>query len=199
MTNALYALAVGKLKLVSSDEILIAGDTLYLQTDTLYLQTVANLNISHNHYLLASELPEYISTRSGNFTVMASEPKGGLIFQDSPELPFVTLLSALQYAFDEPDINGCLVILSIYAVSVFFDSTKNQYYVFDSHSRDTSGMSCSNGTSVLMKVGDDTQSVRNYIELLARSLGLHLHRMRKFEVIAMKLACFQRLTTAPPV
>lgn len=185
MSNAIYAIAKSKVKPVSSwmtvdvDEVLSFGDK-------LYLDTAASLNTSM--YLLAQELPQKISTCNTEFTLSQSEPMSGLLFNNTSQPPYLSIHDAIHNALClEGQHDSCLIILSVYTFALLRDCSLNKHYVFDSHSRDAHGMACPNGTSVLMEVGNHALHVVDYINQLARSLGLHLQRQCKFEVVPINV------------
>ena len=186
MSSAMYAIAKSRLKSVSSwttvdmDEVLQFGDKLYLDiAATVYA----------SNYLQAKELPKRLSSCNTEFNVLQSDPMSGLLYSSSCQPPFVTIDAALQKALCSDDHHGCLVIVSVYVFAVMRSSLK-KHYIYDSHCRNARGMACPNGTSVLLEVGSDVQHVLNHINQLARSLGLHLHRHCKFEVVPVRLIPF---------
>lgn len=75
----------------------------------------------------------------------------------------------LEYAITAGNTTGRKYILVFCAVSIglYFDGS--EFYVFDSHSRDSTGMSCPNGSCVLGAV--KSSAICAYIRLLSTSLS----------------------------
>ena len=191
MTNSLYALGLNKLKPVSTwssddiNEVLSCGDK-------MYLDIAESRNISR--YLYAEELPENVTVQSSVYRVSKLNISGGLLFVQKPST--VSLLGALETALQDQQ-SGCIVILSIYAIS--FIRSNNGYYCVDSHSRGNDGMSNPKGRAVVMRVGNNCQHAVDFVLKLGRSLGLHMQRLSRYEVIPIQLIQHPKSFAATPV
>src|SRR5580692_4674036 len=113
MPNAVVALMLHELKPASTwtlDDL----DSVLHHGDKLYLEITKERSISHP-YLLANELPQNLSFKGSDFTVVQSQAISGLIFENN-QLPFQNMETALESALQQQ--NNCILILEMYTVAV---------------------------------------------------------------------------------
>lgn len=123
------------------DSIIYAGSDLYL--------TVVTKKQFANDYLLFSELPSNLLLESTLYTTTITQTYSGLAtpsFQSNHGL--FNLQVALQLAFEST--KQCLFVVHSSAIGLL--QHNDEYYVYDSHSRNSVGLMSPNGTSCLLKL-----------------------------------------------
>jgi len=182
MANVLTAIARSKGSCPSawmSDDlnaILVHGDATYSDIRSQ----------SSRSYLSASELPTKFSLDSVEFSVTQDNPRSTQLLQSSgtsyssvedisSEFMFMPLPAAIQAglvnnSFD--DLYGCILILHVYSVALFYRCDTKHFYVFDQHCRNDAGIfSIADGACVLTEVVDVTE-LCSFILDLCKSLNL---------------------------
>ena len=110
-------------------------DLFVTEGDRLYKEKNTNL------YLLATELPRLVTLSRTDCAVDLLENNFGFI-------SFGQVNPFLAQAFRAGG-EGFILFLKGICISILW--TQRAYYLFDSHSKDNRGQSCSNGASVLIK------------------------------------------------
>ena len=145
------------------DHILHEGDKLYQSIDT------------EQELLLPSDLPRCVTVKNRVCHIITGKEAYGSFVQDITETKII--LSALCTLLHKTSTSALLCIgdkTGSSAIAVFTNSTS--LFIFDSHSRDNSGMPCPNGTAVLMKF-DNVDNTASYICELAHELSADLFHL----------------------
>ena len=145
------------------DHILYEGDKLYRTIDT------------EQQLLLPSDLPACVTVNNRVCHITTGKEAFGSFVQDITETKII--LSALCTLLQKTTTSALLCLGDKTGSSAIAMLTNNtSLFIFDSHSRDDSGMPCPNGTAVVMKFEniDDTVS---YICQLAYELSACLFHL----------------------
>ena len=142
------------------DYILHEGDNLYQHID------------AGHDFLLPTDLPICVHTCNGIFSVVRGKEAFGTFTENLPKTRII--LSGLC-TFIQITETSALVCLGDQSGSSALTvlSQDSSMYIFDSHSRDGSGMPSANGTAVLMQF-DNIQTTVSFICKLADSLAARL-------------------------
>ena len=157
------------------DQILIKGDS-------MYLHAIMNDLTPDTSTLLAEHLPTTATSTDGKqfFVQHGSFSQGRYLppYQSCP--PYLSLSDALMSAFlVSPYV---ILILSGYMVAIVKSyKSADEYYTFDSHARNSSGLPDPDGTAVLMKFSN-LSSLKSQIFYLAQQLNSY-----EFEVVPITL------------
>ena len=142
------------------DYILHEGDILYQHID------------AGHDFLLPTDLPKCVHVCNEIFNVVRGKEAFGTFTEN---LPKTRKILSVLCTFIQTTQTSALICLGdksgSSAVTVL--SHDNSMYIFDSHSRDGSGMPSANGTAVLMQF-DDIQSTVSFICELADCLAARL-------------------------
>ena len=155
--NVLFSIFWSNIRSVSRwsspdlDKILNEGDQLYKSLNT-------------QNYLDIDNLPTSIVTFSGHSAVILRETiecEATLV----RDFPFLSTIN--QFTNPESNSSKCLFFIQGYTIAIFCvkEDNVNKYFVFDSHSRDTRGLSVHDGTFVLMKF-DNLHEFDKYIQVI---------------------------------
>ena len=142
------------------DYILHEGDKLYQTIDT------------EQQLLLPSDLPTCITVFNKVCHIITGKEAFGSFVKDITNTKIV--LSALCTLLQRTTTSALMCLgdkTGSSAIAVV--STNTSLFIFDSHSRDDSGLPCANGTAIVMKF-DDIDTITTYICLLAHKLSARL-------------------------
>ena len=140
----------------SLDEILMGGDQLYCD-----IARQNGISPDFYRYLAFQELPDQVKHNSITYDVRKHSP----CYVNSKNVDHETgiyhsLLNAMEHSWSRSD--KILMMIGEYAIATF--KKGSQYYLFDSHSRNTLGhIAHENGTSILMKF-DSNGFLINYLK-----------------------------------
>ena len=142
------------------DYILHEGDNLYQHID------------AGHDFLLPTDLPICVHTCNGIFSVVRGKEAFGTFTEN---LPKTRIILSVLCTFIQTTETSALVCLGDQSGSSALTvlSQDSSMYIFDSHSRDGSGMPSANGTAVLMQF-DNIQTTVSFICKLADSLAARL-------------------------
>ena len=101
--------------------------------------------------LLLTDVPEFVDMNNNTFHLEYSDSSSGALLMTVNNYPFVTLENALNEVFYSLNYKSCLLTIGMNTIAImmpFPDVCK----VFDSHSRDLSGMPSMSGYCVLVSV-----------------------------------------------
>ena len=118
------------------DAILQYGDSLYL---------TALPNAAHV-YLSPTELPHHIEMMDHQYHITLHESIFGLMHMNPENTPGLDFKTALKTGLN---CHGAILIMSQTAIGIM--QRKNNYYIFDPHSRNSKGNVCADGKSILLK------------------------------------------------
>jgi hypothetical protein len=152
-------------------------DTILQEGDKLY-----STCRGQSRFVMIIELPKTVDHAGCVYSTTYHDGFCGTLGRLSTEAPFYTLHDAIMSSQKVSRMNFVLMgsdNLS-YCIAIINCTDQGGCFVFDSHSRDQSGMATGNGTSVLVRL-DNVDSVSAYIHQLSRSLMLGSEN--KFEVI----------------
>lgn len=152
-------------------------DLILLEGDMLYNNILPTKDYRPD-YLLVTELPVNFKFSNRQFCICTEKSVVGLVDCASD---FMTLEDALDCQLSLSQ--SCIVTLKQYTIAVFKHS--NGFSVFDSHSRDSSGLSSPNGLSVLVHHGSLDQ-LSTFLRRLAVSIGVKADD--QFEVTSVSLS-----------
>ena len=185
MANVLIAIAQSKRSCPSAwmsddlDAILDHGDAAY--------SDIRTRSQSSKSYLLASELPTSFPLDNVEFSVMQDTARSGQLLQSSEttdssvedisselSMPLAAAIQTglINNSFDY--LSGCILILHVYSVALFYRCDTRHFYVFDPHSRNDAGtfsIAEPDGACVLTEVVDVTE-LCSFILDLCKSLNL---------------------------
>ena len=139
------------------------GDELYQTIDT------------EQQLLLPSDLPRCVTINNRVCRIITGKEAFGSFVQDITQTKMI--LSALCALLQKTTTSALLCIgdkTGSSAIAVLTNNTS--LFVFDSHSRDDSGMPCPNGTAVVMKF-DNVDNTVLYICQLAHELSARLFHL----------------------
>ncbi|XP_069136358.1 uncharacterized protein [Argopecten irradians] len=158
---------------VDLDHTLIKGDEIYG-----YLRQSSTMNYD---YLSIPDIPRQIEYNEKMFKIEFQESLSGTFgnVEDLDHFQFVTLFEALQIALDQENVHGAFITFKGNTFIVVKQTAG--YFVFDSHSRNRSGLQISDGSSIL-KFLHSVQEVYCHCINLARSMNHSPQDM--FEVTA---------------
>ena len=147
--------AVQKLSIWTTDTvdyILHEGDNLYQHID------------AGHDFLLPTDLPTCVYVSNGIFSVVRGKEAFGTFTQNLPKT--INILSVLC-TFIETTQTSALICLGDQSGSSALAvlSQDSSMYIFDSHSRDGSGMPSANGTAVLMQFKQHTKYSFIYLSI----------------------------------
>ena len=126
------------------DGVLANGDILYQKIVEMQTEQRGSFNYS---FLLFSDLPKEIQTANEKLTIDLTDSDvlfGECLSNDTENL---SLSQALEECFKTH--NAALIIVGDLGFSVFLN-THGQFCYFDSHSRNSKGQQCGDGTAILM-------------------------------------------------
>ena len=145
------------------DHILHDGDKLYQNIDT------------EQQLLLPSDLPSCVTVNNRVCHIVTGKEAFGSFVQDITETKII--LSALCELLQRTTTSALLCLGDKTGSSAIAVLTSNSsLFIFDSHSRDDSGMPCPNGTAVVMKF-DNVANTVSYICRLAHELSARLFHL----------------------
>ena len=165
------------------DHILHEGDKLYQSIDT------------EQQLLLPSDLPRCVTVKNRVCHMIAGKEAYGSFVQDITETKII--LSALCALLQKTSTSALLCIgdkTGSSGIAVLTNSTS--LFIFDSHSRDNSGMPCPNGTAVVMKF-DNVDNTASYICELAHELSACLFHLTLWHAQA-DVQCHCKTTSENP-
>ncbi|XP_062575337.1 putative autophagy-related protein 11 [Saccostrea cucullata] len=159
------------------DKILTTGNELYG-----YLQASSTVQ---NEYLLIDELPNEIEVYDKCFSVQTFESQVGLIgyderLRDDVEMFGMSILEALQRSFEMAECSFVCFGGNTFSVM----KVGKQYFLFDSHARDQSGLLDANGKSTLIGV-ETLEGVAQHCLQLA--LSLSVNQNSQFEITPVNI------------
>ncbi|XP_030832915.1 uncharacterized protein LOC584759 isoform X5 [Strongylocentrotus purpuratus] len=169
VSNSFAAILYSKITDVSQwqkqdlDKVLNYGNELYR-----FIQLSSAIN---EDFLLISELPDQLEAFDVHFKMQCSQSVVGIICGDESFLSHfnaVTLKDALHQELDRHDACFCTFGGQTFAII----STQEQYFIFDSHSRDRHGLMTDGGTSVIL-CSSNWEGVYDHILKLAESMGIN--------------------------
>ncbi|XP_030843383.1 uncharacterized protein LOC115924739 [Strongylocentrotus purpuratus] len=180
VSNSFAAILYSKITDVSQwqkqdlDKVLNYGNELYK-----FIQLSSAIN---DNFLLISELPDQLEAFDVHYKMQYSQSVMGTICGDEFFLinfNAVTLKDALHQELDRHDACFCTFGGQTFAIL----STRKQYFIFDSHSRDRHGLMTDDGTSVVLctsnwkvvyrpptyRIKDFCESLNNLLEELHKA------------------------------
>ncbi|XP_051816512.1 uncharacterized protein LOC127537665 isoform X4 [Acanthochromis polyacanthus] len=129
------------------NRVLAKGNTLYVKNKR---QLIDN-NKFRNHHLTVEEMPKRVKTDEHFYNVSRDDIRCGpiKIVPSSPErqqglVPLATQLESLT-----AEVSLALIVIAPDCIAVFRDQY-GRYGLFDSHSRDSTGLPSSNGKAIMM-------------------------------------------------
>ncbi|XP_051796254.1 uncharacterized protein LOC127531296 [Acanthochromis polyacanthus] len=149
------------------DRVLAQGDALYVGVKQ---QLIRDKTFQSNH-LAVEEMPKQVLTDRHLYNVNMSEIRCGFLKTQvsSPGrrqwwLPLATQLECLS-----AEVNQALIIISPEVIAVFRDQS-GRYGVFDSHSRDLTGLPSHSGKAIVMTFAE-LSDLANHLHTLFRDRG----------------------------
>ena len=151
----------------SLDEILMGGDQLYCD-----IARQNGISPDFYRYLAFQELPDQVKHNSITYDARKHSP----CYVNSKNVDHETgiyhsFLNAMEHSWSRSD--KILMMIGEYAIATF--KKGSQYYLFDSHSRNTLGhIAHENGTSILMKFDSNGFPI-NYLKEVIQWLCTETH------------------------
>ena len=131
----------------------------------------SEVNVNEN-YLMTTELPNAVDIEGVLYEVDILEPRSGTLSQTSDHLDSLSfcITSALTYSFR--DSNTCFLTIgnSPGYTSGIKRTASDQYYVFDSHSRDDQGRCSPSGKAIVLQINSMVQLVK-YVKDMSQSIS----------------------------
>ncbi|XP_060571280.1 uncharacterized protein LOC132729522 [Ruditapes philippinarum] len=160
LLTATYIKPCTSLKTVDLNDIMFAGSFLYC---ALYQLGIAS------DFVDPQRIPERISYQKKTMFVTHKSVLSGFMKHHSliDNQTYYSLQNALLISSEI----GSNSIIVFKGVSVGIHKHGSSFYIFDSHSRDEYGLSCSNGRCILA-VLDSIQGLITYLQSLSSSLGI---------------------------
>lgn len=144
-------------------------DQILYNGDLLYKQIARERGV---HYLMVSEIPDFISVQNEHLEITKGQPYAGTlqITESNSDSLVYTLSDALSNAADLSHYLFVTIGRSPGYTSALYHQGDGNLLCFDSHSRNSRGESSATGTAVILKIKSFDAAVL-YIKDLARSLN----------------------------
>ena len=115
-------------------------------------------------FLLLTDLPAMVSLFEASYDLRFSESYSGFLSGDSyhvTDFPYVMSLAAAFDSLLRENYSSCILTIGSYAVAIY-SLANGRYKIFDSHSKDLSGLTHPLGTCTLI----ETDSLDNVVQYL---------------------------------
>jgi hypothetical protein len=144
------------------NQILYYGNNLY---------SVVSQSLNQD-FLLLTEVPGLVDIENDTFHLEYSESFSGALFMAVNNDPYVTLEHAFNEIFFTINHKSCLLTIGMNTVGIIMPFS-DVFKIFDSHSRDLSGMPFPSGYCVLTSV-EGVQNLVHYFQLTSYNQNTHI-------------------------